>query len=158
MEAQTAAVAGTVVVVMVAAAAAAVQGLAEEVEKVVVVQGWAAVVGTAAAATAAAAAAGVGWAAAAGLDWMRGSPPFLQLLPGALARPSGGRAEAVRRVFFPPSIHASPDAGVVSSRELAVHNVGLNGYEGRGAPIGSRAGRAGLVDVCVYVPTGTLTR
>jgi len=42
-------------------------------------------------------------------------------------------------------------AGVISSRELAVHNVGLNGYEERGAPIGSRAGRVG-------VPTGTLTR
>ena len=27
-------------------------------------------------------------------------------------------------------------AGVISSRELAVHNVGLNGYAERGAPIG----------------------
>ena len=147
MEAQTAAVAGTVVVVMVAAAAAAVQGLAEEVEKVVVVQGWAAVVGTAAAATAAAAAAGVGGAAAAGLDWMRGSPPFLQLLPGALAhaRPSGGW---VCRVFFPSSIHASPYCGVISSRELAVHNVGLNGYEERGTPRVPR--RSGGVGGCMY--------
>ena len=56
------------------------------------------------------------------------------------------------RSFFPSSIHASPScSGVISSRELAVHNVGLNGYEERGAPIGSRAGRVG-------VPTGTLTR
>ena len=109
MEAQTAAVAGTVVVVMAAAAAAAVQGLAEEVEKVVVVQGWAAVVGTAAAATAAAAAAGVGWAAAAGLDWMRGSPPFLQLLPGALARPSAGSSRGFLAILH----SASPYAGVV---------------------------------------------
>ena len=50
----------------------------------------------------------------------------------------------------PPFMHPR-HAGVISSRELAVHNVGLNGYEERGAPIGSRAGRVG-------VPTGTLTR
>ena len=37
-------------------------------------------------------------------------------------------------------------AGVISSRELAVHNVGLNGYEERGAPIGSRAGRGWCTD------------
>ena len=68
-------------------------------------------------------------------------------------RPSAASASAsvLKAYFFPSSIMHPRHAGVISSRELAVHNVGLNGYEERGAPIGSRAGRVG-------VPTGTLTR